>query len=110
MTHIPSSSRSITVGNFMHHNVSHCMPNGKWRVRRSSFARDTETSTRVACVRSPSARIGCHGRFATLARTGTVREMEAADWASLSDQESTESLRLNGVRDFGQGAQEHVRQ
>jgi hypothetical protein len=58
----------------------------------------------------PSGRIRYHGRFATPARTGTVREMEAADWASLSDQESTESLRLNGVRDFGQGAQEHVRQ
>src|SRR6202045_3449776 len=51
----------------------------------------------------PSRRIGCRGRFATPARTDTVREVQAADWASLSDQELLErrisklGLRLEGT-------------
>jgi hypothetical protein len=51
----------------------------------------------------PSRRIGCGGRFATAARTDTVREVEPADWASLGDQELLErrisklGLRLDGT-------------
>jgi hypothetical protein len=52
----------------------------------------------------PSGGIRCNGKFATPARTDTVRKMEAAaDWASLSDQDLLErrisqlGLRLEGT-------------
>jgi hypothetical protein len=66
------------------------------------FRRNTETNTRDACALQQE-NVGCHGRYDSVARGDTVRKMEAADWASLSDEELLErrisklGLRLEGT-------------
>jgi hypothetical protein len=73
------------------------MPDGKWRVRGSLFRRAAVTNTRVACATQQEDSLSwqiCHVRFVRRRDSAflgdTVPEMEAADWASLSDQDLLE--------------------